>query len=427
MKKVKKLRESTILTRIYFIVVCIFSLSFISCSTYIQYLEKQDNKNIELLSNDASPLYCNHNNKENYNIVHESESGKEEFTKILNSLQKQKSYSISELGLYYTLYNSIVRPDATNWNGRLQFYIHQNGSDHYFDFYGDKANFETAVSTFRSKKISNLYINDLLKKAQAVFPNKFTVQKKFSEFLEENKSLLSQINLKKYYRLDKALQKGETFLADPTHFNPNQIKNSHLPDAPFFPTAQNNLVQCNFDSNLYNSGIFIIHDNNLHENTFSLLSSNGDFILITTSAGKIKKPSSKLGQSQVELPSFNTPMCKYKDQDKEIISIANQSRDSGQLLHHLNQYQYFESKNLEELIQYTSYARHLFLINPPRMLYESKRGTPKELNSFLALNFPVYHAQSIGQIISIAKFNSGTDKYTFVQDERVPLYQSCIK
>ena len=435
MKRVIRLKESTILIKKFYFLLTLVGLLLTSCSTYIQYLENKDSQGLELKKSEEAPLYCSaidsknkrKHQKDIYNIIHESETGRNEFLNILQSLEKVRNFNIAELSLFYTLYNSIVRPDATNWNGRLQFYIHQDGQEYYYDFHENLSNFEDALFTFNKERITNIPMSYLLNMAKTHFPKKFTVQKKLSEFLTTNKDLLSHSKFKKYYRLDKALQKGETFSFNPTKFKPTYKSLKLRKPSPFFDSLENDHLKCNFDSKLYNSGIFIIHKDNIKENSFAIVNKNGDFAFITTSSGPITKAATHLGQSQVEVPEFNTPLCKYKDQSKEIITIASQTRDSGQLLHHLNQYKYYHSSNLNELIQYTSYARHLFLINPPRMLYESKRGTAKELNSFLSLNFPVYHASSIGQVQSIAKFGSDSKTYTYLQDERVKVYQSCLK
>ncbi len=405
--------------------VAILGLSF-SCSTYMSYLEKQDALSVELKKIKEQPLYCEAKAaQKDYNIVHEAESGKEEFTKIIHTIKSQQ-YSISELGLIYTLYNTFVRPDATNWNGRIQFYIQQNNKKFYFDFNDETGNLNKAIKTFKHFKISSFSTHQLINIATKSFPKKLTVQKKFSTYLEENKGKLSSAHIKKFFRLNKPLQKGETFRANPRSYRTSSNIKYAQDQTPLFPNTQNKLSQCNFDSKLYESGIFIIHDGKLNENVFSIMAPNGDFIMIASSSGELKKAKHELGQSDVRVPKFNTPLCTYIDNQKEIISLAYQSRDAGQLLFHLNQYQYFNSNSIKELIEYTSYARHLFLTNPPRMLYESKRGTPKELNHFLSLNFPVYHAKDIGLVHSISNFDLSKDKHRFVQDDRADTHQSCI-
>ena len=392
----------------------------------MSYLSKQDALSVELKQIKEQPLYCETKAKQkDYNIIHESESGKEEFSKIIHTIKNQQ-YSISELGLIYTLYNTFVRPDATNWNGRIQFYIQQNKKKLYFDFNDEKDNFNKAIKTFKHFKISSLSTNQLINIATRAFPKKLTVQKKFSTYLEENKGKLTSAHLKKFFRLNKPLQKGETFRVHPKSYRTSSTIKTAKAQTPLFSNTQNNYSQCNFDSKLYESGIFIIHDGKLNENVFSIIAPNGDFIMIASSSGELKKPKLELGQSDVMVPKFNTPLCIYKDTKKEIISLAYQSRDAGQLLFHLNQYQYFNSSSIKELIEYTSYARHLFLTNPPRMLYESKRGTPKELNHFLSLNFPVYHAKDIGLVHSISNFDLSNDKHVFLQDDRADTHQSCI-
>ncbi len=401
-----------------------------SCATYITYLEKEEASHIHEIPKKEAPLFCPIHSRPRYNLIHESEFGIKEFSSIMKSIEEnrsmsKKNLSITEWGLLYTLYNSFVRPDATNWNARLQFYIKEGSKSYYYDFHEDQLNFEKAIYTFKSIKLSRLSPAALLNMAQGHFPSKLTVQKKFSTYLDGHQSKLKAQHLKKYFRLGKPLQKGETFRISPKSFSITKRRFSPSKEAPLFKVKNSQLSQCNFDTKLYESGIFIIHDDNLNENIFAIVKDNGDYILIASSAGDISRSHKNLSQSEVVLPKFNTPICRYQDESKSILSIAYDSRDSGQLLHHLNQYQYFNSKSIDEVIQYTSYARHLFLTNPPRMLYESKRGTPQELNNYLALNFPVYHASSIGLIQSFVQFKDVPS--TFVEDIRSDTFQSCIK
>jgi len=401
-------------------------ISFISCSSYINYLKKEEISHIHEINENKTLLFCPQKRRPKYNIVHESEFGKKEFVTIMKSLQtKGHSYSITELGLLYTLYNSFVRPDATNWNSRLQFFVHEKGKSYYYDFHNQRNNFENAIYTFRKLNLSSLNLKKLLALASIHFPLKLTVQKKFSVYLERHQSKLLPNQLNKYFRLGKALQKGETFHESPNNYFTKNVKASLQKQAPMFKVNNSKKSQCNFDSNLYNSGIFLIHKSTINENLYAIVQDNGDYIMIATNADDMIKSHHNLAQSTVVVPKFNTPLCTYVDKEKSITSMAYQSRDSGQLLYHLNQYQYYNASSLKQLIDYTSYARHLFLTNPPRMLYESKRGTAQELNNFLSLNFPIYHAKVIGLVQSVAKFHG--IPVTFVEDDRSKSSQSCIK
>lgn len=422
-----RLKEFTILIKNLGLAL-VTLISFISCSSYINYLKKEEISHIHEIdkNKEKSDLYCSLKGRPKYNIIHESNFGKKEFVGILKSLQKMgKTYSITELGLLYTLYNSFVRPDATNWNSRLQFFVHQNGKSYYYDFHNQKNNFQNSIYTFKKLNLSTFNLKKLLTLASIHFPRKFTVQKKFSAYLERNQSKLLTYQLKKYFRLGKPLQKGETFYESPKNYFLKKVKSSIQKEAPLFKVSNTKKVHCNFDSKLYDSGIFIIHKSTINENLYAIVQNNGNYIMIATSADNLIKAHHNLGQSTIIVPKFNIPLCSYSDKEKSIISMAYQSRDSGQLLYHLNQYQYYKANSLNQLIDYTSYARHLFLTNPSRMLYESKRGSAQELNHFLSLNFPVYHSKVIGLVQSVAKFPA--TPATFVEDDRSKSSQSCIK
>ena len=409
----------------------LFSLLFLafvpflnSCSSYVEYLESNNSiEREQYFSKEESQKFCSSNG--GINIIYKSPKQVSEFKSIQEQLpQKMK---LSDIGLLYTIYQSLIRPDSSNWNGRFQFLIKQNGKFSYFDFHSTDLNFPKAVQTLHQSKISTYRLKELMGLVKKYFPKKLTVHEDFSEFLSVLNSKLSEEQKKKYYRLGKPLQKGETFLYK-LALHIKTPKSSYSEPPLFERTSEEmkpNKASCNFDISLYDSGIFLIRDQEINENVFALTSDNGDYFIAATSSGPVTKVISPLYLSQIETPQFNIPFCRYSDSQKEQVFLAFGQRDSGQILDHLFDYGIHKSKSIYEASEYINYARHIFLTNPSRLLYESQRGSQEEMNSFLSLDFPVYHVKNLGRVYSFLTYKGKPP--LFLRDIRAEAAQSCLK
>lgn len=405
----------------------IIFISFLSsCSSYINYLESSNSNERKqyFTKEEETQKFCTEN--KDINIIYDSQKQVLEFKSITKSVKDHisKNINLVDMGLLYTLYQSLIRPDASNWNGRFQFMIKHKGQFSYFDFHSDELNFPMAIQTLKNKKISKYNLRELIQMAKKTFPSKLTVHEKFSEYLEGIKEDLSEKQRRKYLRLGKSLQKGETFSY--LLKQSRKTKYSHYTPAPLFEkNLKESKATCNFDIGLYDSGVFLIRDQEVRENVFALTSDNGEYFIAATSAGDITEIKSPLYLSKVEKNEFNIPYCRYSDAQKEQLFVAFGQRDSGQILDHLFDYGIHNSRSIYETSEYINYARHIFLTNPSRLLYESQRGTQEEMNSFLALDFPVYHVKNLGNVYSFLTFQDKPP--LFLKDIRVEAAQSCLK
>lgn len=126
----------------------------------------------------------------------------------------------------------------------------------------------------------------------------------------------------------------------------------------------------------------------------------------------------------------STPICvvgatrnfKSMGTDPEFWFFSSQSRDPAQHLYHLLQYKVREINSLKNLSTLSNYSRHLFLQKPPRLLYESKRGSKNQMEQLLKLDFPIYHQNTLGKIT--ASFNSQR-QHRFLIDTRHEMEINC--
>lgn len=107
--------------------------------------------------------------------------------------------------------------------------------------------------------------------------------------------------------------------------------------------------------------------------------------------------------------------CFLSGENIQISIVSTFGRDPAQHLFHIMNYDVLESESLHEVREYINFPRHLFLQNPSRLLYESEKGSPEQLASFLTLDFPLYHKQQLGLVFGHAKLNQKT---SFILDHR---------
>lgn len=316
-----------------------------------------------------------------------------------------------------------VRNDATDWVSRTQLHFKFKGIQINKDFHTGEYPLISALMEFSTKR----EIYELINKSNSIFTRKLKVQQKLNHFLENNKSLLkTKKELKdRFFRIKKPLQKGETFTRSKLNL-PKVIKTSKQSEYRFPLNNQEREVgHCNYDSTLYENGIFLIDEFSYQENIFGLFDKENYFLMVNKKQNKLN---SKVNVQNHYFPGVSSsslsPFCVYGPDNSQLITIGFNSRDPGQILYQLFNYKIYDVKTPAELAQYLNFPRHQFLTKPSRLLFESKKGTAKQLDYFLSFNFPVYHVENLGGVNAILEENN---KVSFVLDNRVESVQSCQK
>ncbi|MCF8059851.1 MAG: hypothetical protein K9K67_11170 [Bacteriovoracaceae bacterium] len=413
----KSLKASITLIKInYLLILLILIVS--SCSSYINYIENLTMPEIVYKQPKAKKTFCEKN--PTHNIVHSSSFTIDDLNKVFKSNPR---LSFEEKAMLLTFYQFHARPEATDWTSRTQVHVKINEKEYHHDF-GPPHKFPLfdALKTLEKEKIFTKKLDFFLKLSNQLLPRKIAIQENFQVFLDENKESYSEDKriLESYFKLGKPLQKGETFY----RHNLKLLKGyeSTLPITQEYSLGKN--FTCSFDANLYKKGIFLINNKKDYENYFGLLDNSGNYIFFITK--KIKaNTNSYIGQefNGTTSPSIS-PFCVSKDRKKEMILMSLNSRDPGQLLYHLYNYNIQEIDNISEITNFINFPRHQFLTNPSRLLYESSKGSEEQLRYFLSLDFPVYHVENLGAIFGI--WNISNQNNTFISDERMDVNQSCL-
>jgi hypothetical protein len=389
-----------------------------SCSHYINYIEKK--QELELVKTKQAPLWCKSTPK--INIIHDDLNTLEEVNKILPSYD----IPITDLGILLSLYQTIVRPDATDWNSRVQLHYKMGKEEFHMDFGPQyKLPFFNALLSLEKKGGTKFTLNYWRRYLNSSLPKRIKLQKKLNEFISLNEAeflALKSIN-KRFFRLNKPLQPNETFYR-PSILFPKRPQYSQPQPYSYPIEKKEENFQCSFDSGLYQKGIFLISHNKDSENSFGVIKDNGDyFYAVTKKIYKGFKDSNRQSLFPGQTAQSLNPYCTFKTDLGSVLLMSYNSRDSGQLLYHLYNYGVKEAKSPQDLYSFISYPRHQFLLRPGRLLYESERGNKGQLRYFLSLDFPVYHVKNLGTILGLWSEKKQT---TFISDPRVKTNQSCL-
>lgn len=416
MKRMMRSREFIISIRTLLCLI-ILPLLLNGCSKYVDYLESNQQSNIELKEERQLPSFCPLSNTKN--LIHNSRFTFQEFP---NRLIDSKKFNTFEKGILLTLFQFHARPDSTDWSSRIQIHA-KHGKKTFSNDFGPFNEFPllSSFETLKRKGFINKSLKSLVKYSNTKFPRKITIQKEFNKFL---KTLGGQPKeLKGLYKLGKPLQVGETYRRENLRIPKRNYKETKNLSQWFLVDDKVSNFNCSFDTGLYKKGIFLITKEEGAENIFGFVDKKGNYFFAVTKKTKSEKKSYKSQLIKGIASKSISPFCEYNKEDKSLILIGLSSRDPGQLLFHLFNYGVYEAQTPSEVHNYLRYPRHQFLTNPSRLLYESKKGTDKQLRYFLSLDFPIYHTENLGAVHAIWK----KEDTLFISDQRTDIKQSCIQ
>jgi hypothetical protein len=408
-------------------------LSLSGCSYFI---EKRDTALVDekdYYNNiPKAQTYCPLEQKTNLQLVGANPAAQQEFLNLIQSLEQADFFDQFAL---WSLMQMAIRPDHSSLTSRMQLLLHYQNDSHYFDFFsessdhqypylfgiewilkkfGKKASLESYARTLDERVSRKLKVGKELEKflrlhQDAIKPNE-KLQPFFfrgTEILKENERVpyLSFTELVKYYR---KYQKNQKIIIN-TGLTP-------------FVSHTGDKGSCNYDFNLYDNSIFLIDKFIPIANLYGLATAKGAFL--TSSSQRIENiaPIADFPLFHGESKVRSSAVCIMEKEDNKIWTISNQSRDPGQHLFHLIRYGLPRTNSTAEVDKLIRHSRHLFLSDPVRLIIESQRSRPDQIENLLKLNLPIYNAERIGNIWSYTSFGK---KNRFIVDDRNPGTFSC--
>lgn len=401
---------------------------FSSCAFFINRIENPIEKDPEIMARQPEePRYCELSQKSGLNLVGPSSNSQVVYGELYRS---QKKLDFLDHFALWSLIQLSIRPDQSSPTSRLQVLIHHGEKTHYFDFFSEDPEnqypylygIEWILRKFGKKTSLETYLGIL----KQYTDGKLKIGKDFENFLVKNlASIRTEEQLAPYYfRGTEVLKEGETSptldygkvlkIYRASEKSQKIIVNTSLTQ---FVTTNGLSGSCNYDFNLYDNSIFLIDKVIPVANLFGLSMMKGAFM--ASSSQKMDKIASLHG-----LPIFkgeskvrSSAVCMIENSGNKIWAYSNLSRDPGQHLFHLVRYGLPRSKTTQEVDRLIKHSRHLFLSDPVRLIIESPRSSPEQIENLLKLNLPIYSSDKLGNIWAYTHFQEGS---RFIIDDRNP-------
>ena len=440
------IRSRRMINHFFYILISCFFLS--SCSFFTKEIELLVNDKEETSENSSQQdtahktnkksLYCFENNKAH--LLLEDESTMTYYRPLESLIFDSTSFSFIQKAAMLSLIEMSRRPDEASPGARLQYFLHYKNSDYYFDFKPVNLNDDTKMSYIKGVEMliknfdKSKSLESLADYLDKTIPQNINVSSNFETFLHENKIDLLKNNdlVGFFFKGDEVLTKYESFKKISIKKIINYFYKDKIADDSFYDSSSNSLfnpdsqniqpgLTCNVDINkesILKDEIFFSEHKRSH--TFAL--KEGDNVFVALSSAVIKKPIENIHSTYFlkSLPGLIPfPVCHIKNNLQDITLFSTTGRNPVQHLKHLISYDLNQVDSYQSLEDLLSFSRHLYLNDPDRILYESKKGRKSQLDLFLTMNFPIYHVESLGEIIGTARFKNGPrEERSLIIDDR---------
>jgi hypothetical protein len=370
--------------------------------------------------------YCATNSKIEY--ISEDNSLLKYYNALNPTLFENNQFTFIQKAVMLSLIEMSRRPDEASPYARLQVYLRLKGKNYYYDFRPKRLEDDTKMPSLKGldylvkKFLPKQTLTNIASQLDAIVPINMSVSSEFENFLKDNKiALLKNETLTtKFFKGDEPLTKYETFervsykslilqYLSPLYsndsdyeFTKNALEEIQMPKEKY-------RARCNYDiSKEQTLRDELLLSDLKKSHTIGL--QDGDNFFLSVSSATLSRPFKTTPKMsyfmKVQPSSFPLPICELKGASQDIVLFSSNGRNPVQHLQHLISYDIDQIDSSYSLNELLNFSRHLFLTNPDRILYESKRGRKAQLDFFLAMNFPIYHVEDLGNIFGHASFNS---------------------
>lgn len=383
-------------------------------------------------------FYCSENNK--IQLLLEDDSTLKYYRPLIPGLFETKSFGFIQKASMLSLIEMSRRPDEAAPSARLQYFLHFNHKDYYFDFHPKNLKapgkmsylkgLEVLLKTFdKSKNLS-----DLAQTLDQYLPPNINVSPELENFFQTYKKDLIKHDSSSdiFSKGGEVLTKHESFKRINLRELINSFNKDNISNDSFYEFSKNSLhkvspepadlaLKCNFDINKDNSLTEELFFTEQRKSHYFALKENDNFFIAVSSA-MVQKPLEEYGTHYFinMLPSpFPLPVCQFTNSMQNMVLFSSSGRNPAQHFKHLVSYDINQVDSFQSLEDLLKFSRHLFLSNPDRILYESKRGRKSQLDFFLTMNFPIYHVEALGDIMGVATFKNGKyENKSLITDDR---------
>lgn len=370
-------------------------------------------------------LYCYENNK--IQLLLEDESTLKYYQPLMPSIFENKTYSFIQKAAMLALIEMSRRPDEASPSARLQYFLHFNNKDYYFDFSPRNLEDDTKMPYLKGIDVliknfdKSKTLSKIAENLDLALPQNINVSPDLELFFQTHKNeiIKNEALAESFLKGDDVLTKYESFKR--TGFRKlvaafNADNNSSDSSYDFFSNKlfhinseqEDATLKCNVDINKDNSpkeDFFFTDQKKSHYFAYK----EGSNYFVAVSSAIIQKPFKNHASTyfiKTKSSPLPLPVCQFNNKTHDFILFSTSGRNPSQHLKHLASYDINQVESFASLEDLLKFSRHLFLSNPDRILYESKRGRKSQLDFFLSMNFPIYHVEALGDIIGAATFKS---------------------
>lgn len=370
------------------------------------------------------PTFCPLVDKSRLQLINTNALSQQTYLELMEKLPQLEFLDHFAL---WTLLQMSVRPDQSSPSSRFQVLLRMEGKSHYLDFFSEQTDdqfpllfgIDWVLKRFKKKTSLEYYAN--LLDAQAP---KLRVGKNLELFLQANlEKIRNHDVLAPYYvRGTEVLKENErvpklNFREIVRYYRAREKSQKVIVNTSLisFATDSGQRGSCNYDFNLYDNSIFLVDKVIPLANLFGLDSEGKAFMASTSQRIEEIRPVHSFplffGSSKVR----SSAVCVIDKEQDHIWTFSNFSRDPGQHLFHLIRYGLARSQSTSEVDRLIRHSRHLFLSDPVRLVIESGRSRPDQIENLLKLNLPIYNAEKLGNIWAYTSFGQ---KARFIIDDR---------
>lgn len=328
----------------------------------------------------------------------------------------------------WTLLQMNVRPDLAAPTSRLQFLFKEKNQTSYLDFSGEDSESYPFVQALEQLLLQHPRRKSLVWYAELLDQHIHTEVVVGQSFEKKLLSLKNEIatnaTLRQFYfRGDDTLKESERI----ARVNFSKViqavkklplrakKSSELSDYRKTPKLK---LSCNYDFKLYDESIFLIGPDESPGHIFGASQGNDAFLAVASQNIDTVEPLFEGPLFRGKGNTRSAALCMIQNEGQEIWLSSHNSRDPGQHLYHLFKYGIITAKTPSQIDSLLRHSRHIFLSDPLRLVIESSRSKPKQIQDLLKLNVPIYNAEAIGNIWAWSNFNNEGGR--FYLDDRNP-------
>ena len=381
------------------ILVTLFSSS---CSFFIQ-LDQPDDKIVFKKLNNQK--VCSKRNS--MTLGSQTGNSISKIKRKLLTISKEKSLAPIESFAIWSLIQLYLRPDKVSPSSSLQFIDTKKSKDDYFSFNSSNSRsylYYDSISFLLKQYKSKKSLAQIAELANKVAPEYQIIDKDTAHSLLKNRStIMKNKRARRYYfKGQQVLREGEALRTyDLTKSVLKSRRKKVKPQTYLFEEkiGKKIKIRCNFDLNIYRKSIYLIEPNKPDDShPFSLSYKGNDFMAIASQTSDFSSMSSNTFSFKASSTKTHKAICKIEDGKNYITLMSSRGRDTGQHIFNLLEYKISSATSPEELIEILDFPRYVFLLNPKRMIYESDRSSPEQIQTFLNTGFPIYHRPNLGNI-----------------------------